>query len=530
VAQLIQAQRLTPSGRVIIVQPELMGGPAENQQEQKADRTAKALILREQSSTQAQDATAVTPRRWSERDESSSWTEKQISGPHASVREIILWTATNGHVLQRRIGDGHDLTSVRFAGDETLEACYDGEKSRYLRYGSRGEPVTKIQQALIDLGYSMPISTKKTGSPDGIFGAETSRTVKQFQRDYGLTQIDAIVGPETIARFDELFGGGVSPKKKEPEIEATEEAVGKRVAEQIEAANIGPHTADQGIHYARNYRDSFPDRWKPEYMDGYADPNYFVRLGFMNWVLKPRVSASDAIRSWIKGLTIAECLTTIVAIEYDTLRAAIGDNKFDQIFGAADQVLPSDKLLHIAPPPAKLPLDDYMKATEAAAAGNEGVINDRPAKVGEWYYFYNHPKYLLKHPAGEWQGENAIYMGKDETGNQLWSGLGTINPSGTSTKVTEDEMLEQMVDAYNGARDADDIARLENIKRNNGGALPKEYVFEDEGGELPRTIDKSRVLNDPPYTVGSVTRKGGFLVAAGQTIDIEKVKSLRNAP
>jgi hypothetical protein len=265
-------------------------------------------------------------------------------------------------------------------------------------------------------------------------------------------------------------------------------------------------------------------------MDGYANPAYFVRIGAMDWVLKPGASASAAIRSWLKGLTIAECFTTLVAIEYDTLRAAIGDEKFDQLFGSPTQAVLPDKLLRIATPPTKLPLDDYMKATEAAVANNEGTINNRPAKVGEWYYFYNHPKYLLKHPFGEWQGENSVYMGLDEMGNQLWSGLGTVNPSRTSTKVTEDEMLSQMVDAYNGERDADDIATLERIKINNGGTLPKEYVFEDEGGELPRTIDKGRILNDPPYKIGDTTRKGGFVASAGQKLNIDKIKLLRSEP
>lgn len=89
-------------------------------------------------------------------------------------------------------------------------------------------------------------------------------------------------------------------------------------------------------------------------------------------------------------------------------------------------------------------------------------------------------------------------MGKDDKGTQLWSGLGTVNSAQTDTKVTEDEMLSQMVDAYNGERDPDDNKKLEGIKQDNGGELPKEYVFEDEGGKVPREIDKKRILNDPP--------------------------------
>lgn len=472
------------------VQTKLTVGASDDVYEQEADRVARQVMMPDG--------------------------EAQVTGDRPSIR--------------RKMGDGHDLTAARFAGDETLEGCYDGEKSQYLRSGSTGEAVKKIQQALIDLGYPMPISTKKTGSPDGIYGTETKGTVRQFQIDQSLKGKEGVVGAETMAAFDKLLGSGITPSKEKPEIEATEKAMGQHVADKMDTANKGTHTADEGIHYARNYRDAFPARWKEDYMNGYADPNYFVRVGFMDWVLKPGVSASAAIKSWLKGLTIAECFTTVVAIEYDTIRAAIGDKKFDELFGSTEKALALNKRLHIAPPPTTLPLDEYMKPTEAAAKGEEGTINHRPVKVGEWYYFYNHPKYLVKHPAGEWQGENSIYMGKDAMGNQLWSGLGTVNTTQTDSKVTEDEMLGQMVDAYNFKRDADDEKELKSVKAANGGVLPKKYVFESEGGELPEKIDKNRILNDPPYEHDGTTRKGGFSSGAGQTLDVDKIKGLRDKP
>ena len=45
--------------------------------------------------------------------------------------------------LQRMIGDGHDLTAARFAGDVVLEAVFDGEQ--ILRKGAKGTAVQKIQ-------------------------------------------------------------------------------------------------------------------------------------------------------------------------------------------------------------------------------------------------------------------------------------------------------------------------------------------------------------------------------------------------
>ena len=56
------------------------------------------------------------------------------------------------------IGDGHDLKSPRFAGDEALEACYDNE--RILKRGDSGPAVKKVQQALIFLGIPIPENIK----------------------------------------------------------------------------------------------------------------------------------------------------------------------------------------------------------------------------------------------------------------------------------------------------------------------------------------------------------------------------------
>ncbi|HSN40657.1 MAG TPA: DUF4157 domain-containing protein [Burkholderiales bacterium] len=106
--------------------------------------------------------------------------------------------ATTG--IQRTIGDGHDLRSPRFAGDPVLEACFDNE--RYVRYGSRGPAVEKIQQALIDAGFPLPVF-----GVDGIFESETQTAVRNYQRAHGL-KVDGIVGPITMGALDAQFAGG----------------------------------------------------------------------------------------------------------------------------------------------------------------------------------------------------------------------------------------------------------------------------------------------------------------------------------
>lgn len=85
-----------------------------------------------------------------------------------------------------------------------------------LRSGSEGGGVQLLQAALIDLGYRMPRSTRKTGRPDGKYGRETIDVVSQFQERYGLKG-DGVAGRRTIARLDrELAGKGRSHPKSAP--------------------------------------------------------------------------------------------------------------------------------------------------------------------------------------------------------------------------------------------------------------------------------------------------------------------------
>ena len=65
-------------------------------------------------------------------------------------------------------------------------------------------------QGLIDLGFPMPVSTQRYGSPDGIFGKETTAKVREFQSKNGLSP-DGIVGKNTMARLDQLLPNAGEP-------------------------------------------------------------------------------------------------------------------------------------------------------------------------------------------------------------------------------------------------------------------------------------------------------------------------------
>lgn len=119
-------------------------------------------------------------------------------------------------VLQRTIGDGHDLTSPRFSRLLDLEAAYDDETligyssscsdSSDRGYGSSGRGVQAIQQAVYDLGYPLQVY-----GADGKFGCKTKAAVMAFQGDHPPLAVDGVVGPRTMAALDARFGATTLP-------------------------------------------------------------------------------------------------------------------------------------------------------------------------------------------------------------------------------------------------------------------------------------------------------------------------------
>jgi peptidoglycan hydrolase-like protein with peptidoglycan-binding domain len=93
------------------------------------------------------------------------------------------------------------LTNPRFSANRELVAASENNPS--LKKGAKGEAVAIVQQALLDLGFSMPISTRAgSGLPDGAYGLETEATVRAFQSRNGL-HVDGIAGRETLKRLEE---------------------------------------------------------------------------------------------------------------------------------------------------------------------------------------------------------------------------------------------------------------------------------------------------------------------------------------
>jgi N-acetylmuramoyl-L-alanine amidase len=79
-----------------------------------------------------------------------------------------------------------------------IEAGYGlGDRVLYLSHPMlRGDDVAELQRRLGGLGFD-------AGRVDGIFGPDTDRAVREFQRNAGLT-VDGLAGPATLDHFDRL--------------------------------------------------------------------------------------------------------------------------------------------------------------------------------------------------------------------------------------------------------------------------------------------------------------------------------------
>lgn len=116
---------------------------------------------------------------------------------------------SGGNLIQAAPDDKHDLTATKLSGDPVLEKTFDNETvvSRFVN--SKGNHVKLIQEALIQLGMSFPVS-----GADTRYGTETADAVTDFQKkaSMGKSEQDGIVGRKTLGLLDRsLRSNSISP-------------------------------------------------------------------------------------------------------------------------------------------------------------------------------------------------------------------------------------------------------------------------------------------------------------------------------
>ncbi len=178
--------------------------------------------------------------------------------------------------------------------------------------------------------------------------------------------------------------------------------------------------------YPRYYKpDTDPKAWS----QGLAPAAYWKRTGFYQFELLPGKSASAALDELFKGPTILECQSTAIAVHLRAVRETIGQAKFDEKYGAAGKTN-QDFVVGISTRTKKSSVDALTDAK---------FIDRKDLKVGDRAYFFNHPKYIVRHPSGFWSGEHVVYQG-----GGMWSGFGAAGKS-------ENAMKQKLMSQYNKA-------------------------------------------------------------------------------
>jgi len=152
------------------------------------------------------------------------------------------------------------------------------------------------------------------------------------------------VAPQTEAAATEAQFSAEGPVPEttgaaveEPGKTASEQAFGDKPTAQSGEVNGGMYEAEE--YYAACQAAGTPDKWDDRYWHGHTEAKGWSQpydgKYDMTFELKHGHSASQAVKDFLKGPTIADFRVIGVAIEMDELRDNLGDQRFDQLFGSS---------------------------------------------------------------------------------------------------------------------------------------------------------------------------------------------------
>lgn len=133
--------------------------------------------------------------------------------------------------------------------------------------GSRGEEVRRIQAKLKEQGYYQ-------GSVDGIYGKETEKAVKAFQKKNGLTT-DGVAGTNTLQKL----GISASASKNSKENAGDTELLAKIISAEARGEPYTGQVAVGSVILNRVHHPDFPDTisgvvYQPGAFDAVRDKNW----------------------------------------------------------------------------------------------------------------------------------------------------------------------------------------------------------------------------------------------------------------
>lgn len=116
-------------------------------------------------------------------------------------------TATPAPAASSTSSDNQTASSANASSSSGQETSSLFGTYAAISYGSKGDRVKSLQQALITLGFLK-------GSPDGVFGSKTKKAVKAFQKSKKLTA-DGVAGKKTLTAIQTALSGSGSSAASE---------------------------------------------------------------------------------------------------------------------------------------------------------------------------------------------------------------------------------------------------------------------------------------------------------------------------
>ena len=204
----------------------------------------------------------------------------------------------------------------------------------------------------------------------------------------------------------------------------------------------------RGIWYPHAYEKAALARHAAlpkNFWTGYAGDAWFDKPKHHNLRVRAYQSASAALDAFFAGPTVADCGSAIAAAQWQAVRGALGDAKFDAVFGDVKSSTNTLRRMSIAGfaaawEPLAYFVDWGPTAYEAC------TFDKAQARRGDLYYIQGVAHYEAKHPDGIGRGYNVVYAGDNALGEPLFTGF-DLHPA-----CTEAEIRSLLVDCYNEPR------------------------------------------------------------------------------
>jgi hypothetical protein len=201
------------------------------------------------------------------------------------------------------------------------------------------------------------------------------------------------LGPETAPHELEAADAGFATERDLPLVRVP------NVSPLESASDLAfgdPAELDRGMHEVEEYRAACEatgqlEKWQDHYVHGHTEAQGFTQPYERNedflWTLQSGCSASQALKDFIAGPTIADYRAIGVAQALEELRDDLGDLKFDQLFGSMDSdedaAVRTEHRLVISSDMYTTPFVDHMKQIAADHDARPTVLDLVPPPIRE---------------------------------------------------------------------------------------------------------------------------------------------------